>query len=147
MQKASDGFRKPFEQGVGGIQIHRLDGLKQHHLAPAELRRLRNETDQITHLIDTDRLVDIFRLENVVIRMCMCCQQLTGLATTAGARRRGILAEQRRGELLGEQPLADAARAVQQIGMGMLRARHQLLPGPTLPSQYLTHRSAPAIRG
>ncbi|MNE27761.1 hypothetical protein D3C80_1211820 [compost metagenome] len=58
-----------FEQRVGGVDVHRLDRLDQHHLAPTQLRGLHHECHQLAHLVDLDRLVGLFRLEHKVVRV------------------------------------------------------------------------------
>lgn len=68
-------FFKAFEQGVGGVDVHRLDRLDQHHLAPAQLRGLHHETDQVANLVDLDRLVGFFGLQDVVIRVAASLEQ------------------------------------------------------------------------
>ncbi|MCY1536290.1 hypothetical protein D9M68_717430 [compost metagenome] len=62
-------FFQAFQQGVGGIQVHRFGWLDQHHLAPCELRGLHHEVDQLAYLVDLDRLVRLFRLQDVIVRV------------------------------------------------------------------------------
>ncbi len=99
--RIAGGLLKALEQCVGRIEIHRLGGLQQYHLAPTQLRSLGDEADQITHLVDPYGLVDLFRLEDVMVGVRMCSQQLTSLAFTTGRGVYGPLAKQQRHQLLG----------------------------------------------
>src|SRR5690606_8083939 len=55
------------------------------------------------------------------------------------------LAEQKRHQPLGEVPLADTRRPMQQIGMGMLLPTGEQLPEPGLPGENaVSHAHAPA---
>src|SRR5690554_7075027 len=45
-----------FEQGIGGIQIHRLGRMQYHYLAPTLLRCLCHEVGQLPYRIDTNGL-------------------------------------------------------------------------------------------
>ena len=102
-----DGSSRLFSKALAAFRFIASAGSRRI-LAPTQLRRLGNETDQIADLIDPDGLVDFLGLEDVVIRMGLCGKQLAGLAFAAGAGLDRPLAEQQRHQLLGQQPFADA---------------------------------------
>lgn len=79
------GLFEAFQQGVGGIHVHRLGGLEQHDLAPAQLRGLHHEANQVADLVDPDRFLRFLRLQHEVVRMGTGGQQLAGLALAACA--------------------------------------------------------------
>ncbi len=72
--RIAGGLLEAFQQCVGRIQVHRFSRLQQYHLASTQLRRLGDEANQVAYLIDPDGLIDLFRLENVMVWMRMCCQ-------------------------------------------------------------------------
>ncbi|MCY1404060.1 hypothetical protein D9M71_192600 [compost metagenome] len=71
-------------------------------------------------------------------------QQLARLALTTGRSALRSLAKQIGDEIVGQDALADAGGAMQQVGMGMPLAPGQLLPERCLPGIDLSHAGAPA---
>ena len=137
------GLLKAVQQCVGSIDVHGFDRPDQHHLAAPQLRRLPHEGHQLTDLVDLDRLIGLFGLKDVVVRVATGLQQQAGLAGAAGIKALRLLAQQAGHQTLGHGPLANALRPVQQVGMGMLTAPGQLLPERLLPWVGLSHGNAP----
>lgn len=137
------GLFEAFEQGVGSVDVHRLNRLDQHHLAPTQLRRLHHESHQFAHLVDLDRLVGFLGFEDKVVRVAAGLEQQAGLAPTTGLQALGLLAQQTRHQALGQGPFADTLRPMQQVCVGVLAAAGQLLPEGLLPGKGLSHGIAP----
>ncbi len=84
--RVARGLFQALEQCIRGIDVHRLDRLDQHHLASALLGGLNHESNQITHLIDLDRLVGLFRFEHKVVGMAASLEQQAGFTLAARLR-------------------------------------------------------------
>ena len=137
---------KAFEQGVGRVDIHRLDRLDQHHFAPAHLRGLHHEAHQVAHLVDLDGLVRFLGLQHIVVRVTASLEQQAGLALATCLQIDRALAQQAAHQAFGEVAFTDAHRPMQQIGVGVLGAPRQLLPEAVLPRVGLSHGYAPTGR-
>src|SRR5690554_696567 len=133
-----------FEQGIGGIQIHRLGRMQYHYLAPTLLRCLCHEVGQLPYRIDTNGLAFLLRLHQQTVRVGAGTQQLAAAALTADRSARRLLTQQPVSEGLGELTLAHPRAAGEQKGVGLTRPGGQSLPDRLMPG---TGRSPGLIHG